>query len=171
MRLFCFFQRAQPEELEKIKKHYETSDEEQVKLLDKPEQWDIPETHQITLFFMQLATSDTSVVTYKGCVYFSKVPSFEDRQRQSSVFNTTHSKLTDVHCFSLTGSCMNSPRSLSFPVEFTVSFFSRSSLTPLPPFSARPRLFFTSARYKGTFQRGQTSDTIKHLIKYQCRHS
>ncbi|RXN06369.1 formin-like isoform X2 [Labeo rohita] len=31
--------RAQPEELEKIKKHYETSDEEQVKLLDKPEQF------------------------------------------------------------------------------------------------------------------------------------
>ncbi|XP_073711478.1 formin [Misgurnus anguillicaudatus] len=31
--------RAQPEELEKIKKHYESSDEEQVKLLDKPEQF------------------------------------------------------------------------------------------------------------------------------------
>ncbi|XP_051954469.1 formin-like [Xyrauchen texanus] len=31
--------RAQPEELEKIKKHYQTSDEEQVKLLDKPEQF------------------------------------------------------------------------------------------------------------------------------------
>ncbi|XP_077076428.1 formin isoform X2 [Siphateles boraxobius] len=31
--------RAQPEELEKIKKHYETSDGEQVKLLDKPEQF------------------------------------------------------------------------------------------------------------------------------------
>jgi len=31
-------QRAQPEELEKIKKHYETSEEEDVKLLDKPEQ-------------------------------------------------------------------------------------------------------------------------------------
>ncbi|XP_059369603.1 formin [Carassius carassius] len=31
--------RAQSEELEKIKKHYETSDEEQVKLLDKPEQF------------------------------------------------------------------------------------------------------------------------------------
>lgn len=69
MRLFCFSQRAQPEELEKIKKHYETSDEEQVKLLDKPEQWDIPETHQITLFFMHLATSDTSIVTYKGTFY------------------------------------------------------------------------------------------------------
>lgn len=84
------------------------------------------------------------------------------------VFSTLRTLLTDVHCFSLTGSCMNSPRSRSFPVEFTVSFFSRSSLTPLPPYSARPRLFFTSARYKGTFQRGQTSDTIKHLIKYQA---
>lgn len=31
-------QRAQPEELERIKKHYETSEEEEVKLLDKPEQ-------------------------------------------------------------------------------------------------------------------------------------
>ncbi|XP_068433661.1 formin [Clinocottus analis] len=31
--------RAQPEELEKIKKHYETSEEEDVKLLDKPEQF------------------------------------------------------------------------------------------------------------------------------------
>lgn len=28
----------QPEELERIKKHYETSEEEEVKLLDKPEQ-------------------------------------------------------------------------------------------------------------------------------------
>lgn len=34
--LLC--QRAQPEELEKIKKHYEMSAEEDVKLLDKPEQ-------------------------------------------------------------------------------------------------------------------------------------
>uniref|UniRef100_A0A7N9AXB1 Formin 1 n=1 Tax=Mastacembelus armatus TaxID=205130 RepID=A0A7N9AXB1_9TELE len=31
--------RAQPEELGRIKKHYETSDEEKVKLLDKPEQF------------------------------------------------------------------------------------------------------------------------------------
>ncbi|XP_051265961.1 formin isoform X1 [Dicentrarchus labrax] len=31
--------RAQPEELETIKKHYETSEEEEVKLLDKPEQF------------------------------------------------------------------------------------------------------------------------------------
>lgn len=31
--------RAQPEELERIKKHYETSAEEEVKLLDKPEQF------------------------------------------------------------------------------------------------------------------------------------
>ncbi|KAM7395126.1 hypothetical protein PAMA_006735 [Pampus argenteus] len=31
--------RAQPEEVEKIKKHYETSEEEEVKLLDKPEQF------------------------------------------------------------------------------------------------------------------------------------
>ncbi|GLD49663.1 formin-like protein [Lates japonicus] len=31
--------RAQPEELERIKKHYETSEEEEVKLLDKPEQF------------------------------------------------------------------------------------------------------------------------------------
>ncbi len=61
MRLFCFSQRAQPEELEKIKKHYETSDEELVKLLDKPEQWDIPETHQITLFFMQLVIRQLSL--------------------------------------------------------------------------------------------------------------
>lgn len=32
------YQRAQPDELERIKKHYETSAEEEVKLLDKPEQ-------------------------------------------------------------------------------------------------------------------------------------
>ncbi|XP_010792747.1 formin-like [Notothenia coriiceps] len=31
--------RAQPEELERIRKHYETSEEEEVKLLDKPEQF------------------------------------------------------------------------------------------------------------------------------------
>ncbi|CAJ1078327.1 formin isoform X3 [Xyrichtys novacula] len=31
--------RAQPEELERIQKHYETSEEEEVKLLDKPEQF------------------------------------------------------------------------------------------------------------------------------------
>lgn len=31
-------QRVQPDELERIKKHYETSAEEDVKLLDKPEQ-------------------------------------------------------------------------------------------------------------------------------------
>lgn len=31
-------QRGQPEELQRIKKHYETSEEEKVKLLDKPEQ-------------------------------------------------------------------------------------------------------------------------------------
>ncbi|XP_076849254.1 formin [Brachyhypopomus gauderio] len=31
--------RAQPEELERIRKHYETSDEEHVRLLDKPEQF------------------------------------------------------------------------------------------------------------------------------------
>lgn len=31
-------QRAQPEELDRIRKHYETSEEEDVKLLDKPEQ-------------------------------------------------------------------------------------------------------------------------------------
>ncbi|CAB1339831.1 unnamed protein product [Coregonus sp. 'balchen'] len=30
---------AQPDELERIKKHYQTSEEEQVKLLDKPEQF------------------------------------------------------------------------------------------------------------------------------------
>lgn len=37
--VFMFYrQRVQPEELEKIKKHYETSEEEKVKLLDKPEQ-------------------------------------------------------------------------------------------------------------------------------------
>lgn len=33
-----YHQRVQPEELERIKKHYETSEEEEVKLLDKPEQ-------------------------------------------------------------------------------------------------------------------------------------
>lgn len=33
-----FGQRVQPDELERIKKHYETSAEEDVKLLDKPEQ-------------------------------------------------------------------------------------------------------------------------------------
>ncbi|XP_042370657.1 formin, partial [Plectropomus leopardus] len=31
--------RAQPEELERIRKHYETSEEEDIKLLDKPEQF------------------------------------------------------------------------------------------------------------------------------------
>lgn len=37
--VFMFYrQRVQPDELEKIKKHYETSEEEKVKLLDKPEQ-------------------------------------------------------------------------------------------------------------------------------------
>lgn len=36
--LLSMCQRAQPEELERIKKHYETSEEEEVKLLDKPEQ-------------------------------------------------------------------------------------------------------------------------------------
>lgn len=36
--LLLMSQRAQPEELERIKKHYETSEEEKVKLLDKPEQ-------------------------------------------------------------------------------------------------------------------------------------
>lgn len=40
--IFGFFlsncQRAQPHELEKIKQHYEMSKEEDVKLLDKPEQ-------------------------------------------------------------------------------------------------------------------------------------
>lgn len=34
----CYCQRVQPDELERIRKHYETSDEEEVKLLDKPEQ-------------------------------------------------------------------------------------------------------------------------------------
>lgn len=33
-----YLQRVQPEELERIKNHYETSEEEEVKLLDKPEQ-------------------------------------------------------------------------------------------------------------------------------------
>lgn len=33
-----YLQRVQPEELERIKHHYETSEEEEVKLLDKPEQ-------------------------------------------------------------------------------------------------------------------------------------
>lgn len=33
-----YLQRVQAEELERIKKHYETSEEEEVKLLDKPEQ-------------------------------------------------------------------------------------------------------------------------------------
>lgn len=36
MILLC--QRAQADELEKIRKHYELSEEEDVKLLDKPEQ-------------------------------------------------------------------------------------------------------------------------------------
>lgn len=34
-----FENRAQPDELERIKKHYETSNEEEIKLLDKPEQF------------------------------------------------------------------------------------------------------------------------------------
>lgn len=36
--LLSMCQRAQPEELGRIKKHYEMSEEEEVKLLDKPEQ-------------------------------------------------------------------------------------------------------------------------------------
>lgn len=36
--LMFYRQRVQPEELERIKKHYETSEEEKVQLLDKPEQ-------------------------------------------------------------------------------------------------------------------------------------
>ena len=32
-------QRAQPDELERIRKHYDSSDQDHVKLLDKPEQW------------------------------------------------------------------------------------------------------------------------------------
>lgn len=35
---WCVFQRAQPEELDRIRNHYKISDEEQLKLLDKPEQ-------------------------------------------------------------------------------------------------------------------------------------
>ncbi|KAA0708568.1 Formin Limb deformity protein [Triplophysa tibetana] len=56
--------RAQPEELEKIKKHYETSDEEQVKLLDKPEQFlyelsQIPEfTSRVHCFIFQSKFTD-----------------------------------------------------------------------------------------------------------------
>lgn len=34
----CCLQRATSDEMEKIKKHYETSKEDEVKLLDKPEQ-------------------------------------------------------------------------------------------------------------------------------------
>ncbi|XDV42246.1 hypothetical protein PO909_010952 [Leuciscus waleckii] len=56
--------RAQPEELEKIKKHYETSDEEQVKLLDKPEQFlyelsQIPEfSNRVHCFIFQSKFTD-----------------------------------------------------------------------------------------------------------------
>ncbi|XP_051500904.1 formin [Myxocyprinus asiaticus] len=56
--------RAQPEELEKIKKHYETSDEEQVKLLDKPEQFlyelsQIPEfSSRVHCFILQSKFTD-----------------------------------------------------------------------------------------------------------------
>ncbi|XP_073789454.1 formin-1 isoform X1 [Danio rerio] len=56
--------RAQPEELEKIKKHYETSDEEQVKLLDKPEQFlyelsQIPEfSSRVHCFIFQTKFTD-----------------------------------------------------------------------------------------------------------------
>lgn len=45
---FYGHQRAQPEELEKIRKHYETSDEEHVRLLDKPEQWVTSEINNIS---------------------------------------------------------------------------------------------------------------------------
>lgn len=36
--LYLFTQRAQKDELEKIKQYYQTSKEEELKLLDKPEQ-------------------------------------------------------------------------------------------------------------------------------------
>lgn len=52
--LFYDPQRAQPEELAKIRKHYETSDEENVRLLDKPEQWETSKiSNVITLNFNQ----------------------------------------------------------------------------------------------------------------------
>lgn len=55
-------QRVQPEELERIKKHYETSEEEDVKLLDKPEQSVSP---------VQTGCSETApVICYKcACVF------------------------------------------------------------------------------------------------------
>ncbi|XP_051951989.1 formin [Xyrauchen texanus] len=56
--------RAQPEELENIKKHFETSDEENVKLLDKPEQFlyelsQIPEfSSRVHCFILQSKFTD-----------------------------------------------------------------------------------------------------------------
>uniref|UniRef100_A0A8B9HD31 Formin 1 n=1 Tax=Astyanax mexicanus TaxID=7994 RepID=A0A8B9HD31_ASTMX len=44
--------RAQPEELERIRKHYETSDEEHIKMLDKPEQF-LYELSQIPEFSLR----------------------------------------------------------------------------------------------------------------------
>ncbi|XP_066533933.1 formin [Hoplias malabaricus] len=44
--------RAQPEELERIRKHYETADEEHIKLLDKPEQF-LYELSQIPEFSLR----------------------------------------------------------------------------------------------------------------------
>ncbi|XP_057209764.1 formin isoform X2 [Triplophysa rosa] len=65
--------RAQPEELEKIKKHYETSDEEQVKLLDKPEQFlyelsQIPEfSSRVHCFIFQSKFTDAvAAIQYKA---------------------------------------------------------------------------------------------------------
>ena len=61
--LLC--QRAQPEELERIKKHYETSEEEEVKLLDKPEQ---SVSHLLTQMFRDYASNRLSVCVCGGCM-------------------------------------------------------------------------------------------------------
>lgn len=49
--LFGHDQRAQAAELELLKKHYETTDEEQIKLLDKPEQCDFTSVFALTSCF------------------------------------------------------------------------------------------------------------------------
>ncbi|TRY55959.1 hypothetical protein DNTS_011343 [Danionella cerebrum] len=74
--------RAQPEELEKIKKHYETSDEEQVKLLDKPEQFlyelsQIPEfSSRVHCFIFQSKFTDTIVTIQRKTEIILRVCKF-----------------------------------------------------------------------------------------------
>lgn len=70
-------QRVQPEELERIKKHYETSEEDDVKLLDKPEQSVSP---------LQTGCSKTAPVIYYKCARV-----FEMKRQVPSLYCTVFS--------------------------------------------------------------------------------